>query len=104
VDHFPHKSFGDSRYFITFTYDFNKKSWIYFFVTKSQAFEKFKFFKELVEKSEGKIIKMLRIDRGGEFLSNAFNAFCDLYRIQRQFTITHMHQNGVAERKNHIIV
>ncbi len=81
VDHFPHKSLGGSRYFITFTDDFSRKSWIYFLATKSQAFEKFKFFKELVEKNEGKSIKMLRTDRGGELLSNAFNAFCDLYKI-----------------------
>jgi len=104
VDHFPHKSLGGSRYFITFIDDFSKKSWIYFFATKSQEFEKFKFSKELVEKSEGKSIKMLKIDKGGEFLSNAFNAFCDLYIIQRQLTIAHTHQNGVAKRKNHIIV
>jgi hypothetical protein len=34
-----------------------------------------------VEKNEEKNIKMLKIDRGGELLFNAFNAFCDLYRI-----------------------
>jgi hypothetical protein len=74
---------GGSRYFITFIDDFSKKSWIYFFATKNQTFEKFKFLKELVEINEGKSIKMLRTNRGGEFLYNAFNAFCDLYKIQR---------------------
>lgn len=83
VDHFLHKFLGGSRYFITFIDDFSRKSWIYFFVTKSQTFEKFKFFKELVEINERKSIKVLRTIRGGEFLYNAFNAFCDFHQIQR---------------------
>jgi 5'-3' exoribonuclease 2 len=77
VDHFLDKSLNGSRYFITFIDDFSRKSWIYFLATKSQTFKKFKFFKELVEKNEGKNIKMLRTDWGGESIFNAFNAFCD---------------------------
>ncbi len=34
-----------------------------------------------MEKNEGENIKMSKTGRGGEFLFNAFNAFCDLYRI-----------------------
>ena len=39
---------------------------------KSKAFEKFKEFKNEVEKQLGKIIKTLRSDRGGEYLSQEF--------------------------------
>lgn len=31
----------------------------------------------MVEKQSGKEIKVLRIDRGGEFLSSEFTAYCD---------------------------
>ena len=43
---------------------------------KSEAFEKFKWYLERVEKETGKRLKCLRSDRGGEFISNEFNKFC----------------------------
>ena len=39
---------------------------------KLEAFEKFKEFKNEVEKQLGKSIKTLRSDRGGEYLSQEF--------------------------------
>ena len=52
--------------------DFSRKFWVYFLKKKSQAFECFKEFKALVEKELGKPIKILRIDRVGEYMSNEF--------------------------------
>ena len=43
---------------------------------KSEAFEKFKWYLARVEKGIGKILKCLRSDRGGEFMSHEFNYFC----------------------------
>lgn len=41
---------GGSRYFITFMYDFSRKTWIYFLHEKAGAFDVFKQFKALVKK------------------------------------------------------
>ena len=59
----------------------------------------------LVEKQSNKQIKMLRTDRGGEYLSNRFRDYCKEKGIRRQLTIRYSpQQNGVAERKNRTIV
>lgn len=39
-------------------------------------FSHFKYFKTLVEKQISEKLKVLRTDRGGEFLSKEFNEFC----------------------------
>ncbi|CAL5340443.1 unnamed protein product [Camellia sinensis] len=99
------KSFGGSRYFLLFTDDYSRMSWVYFLENKSEAFEKFKHFKAKVEKQSGFCIKVLRTDRGGEFLSKDFDLFCEENGIQRELTTPYTpEQNGVAERKNRTVV
>lgn len=58
------ESNGGNMYFITFTYDFSRKTCIYFLHEKAGAFEVFKQFKALVEKDSGHHIKCLRADKG----------------------------------------
>ncbi|KAL0356000.1 UNVERIFIED_CONTAM: Retrovirus-related Pol polyprotein from transposon TNT 1-94 [Sesamum radiatum] len=71
----------------------------------SEAFEIFKRFKTRVEKESGFEIKALRTDRGGEFTSNEFKAFCELHGIRRPMTVPRTpQQNGVAERKNRTVL
>ncbi|CAL5345664.1 unnamed protein product [Camellia sinensis] len=99
------KSFGGSRYFLLFTDDYSRMSWVYFLENKSEAFEKFKHFKAKVEKQSGFCIKVLRTYRGGEFLSKDFDLFCEENGIQRELTTPYTpEQNGVAERKNRTVV
>ncbi|KAL4295185.1 hypothetical protein GQ457_12G009340 [Hibiscus cannabinus] len=96
---------GGKRYFITFTDDFNRKSWVYFPHEKSEAFVAFKSFKPLVEKEVGMPIKVLHSDRGGEYLSQEFISFCDSNGIHKQLTTAYTpQQNGVSERKNRTIL
>ena len=46
-------------------------------------------------------IKILRTDRGDEYVSNEFLNFCKTHGIQKYFTVWYTpQQNGVAERKN----
>ena len=80
------ESLGGSRYFLLFTDDYNRMSWVYFLKLKSEAFENFKQFKDLVEKQSGCPLKTLRSDRGGEFTSNAFAIFCKRNGIHRELT------------------
>ena len=51
---------------------------------KSEAFQKFKWYLTRVEKEIGKKLKCLRLDRGGEFISNEFNEFFIEKGIKRQ--------------------
>ena len=72
---------------------------------KSETFESFKRFNELVEKQSGYSIKILHSDRGGEFTSNEFAAFCEKNGVHRQLTAPYTpEQNGVAKRKNRTVV
>ena len=46
----------------------------------------------------------LRDDKGGEYMSRGFEAFCIEHGIQRQHTVrNHPQQNGVAERSNRMM-
>ncbi|KAL8112746.1 hypothetical protein AgCh_020161 [Apium graveolens] len=99
------ESLGGSRYFLLVTDDFSRMSWVYFLKFKSEAFENFKKFKAFVEKQSGRDIIALRTDRGGEFMYEEFNAFCDEHGIRRELTTPYTpEQNGVAERKNRTVV
>jgi hypothetical protein len=64
---------GGFQYFITFTDDFSRYGYIYLMRHQSESFEKFKEFQNEVQSQLGKIIKYLRSDRGGEYLSLEFS-------------------------------
>ena len=66
---------GGYLYFITFTDDFSRYGFMYLMHHKSNAFEKFKKFRYEVEKQTRKFIKVLRSDRGGEYLSEKFRTY-----------------------------
>ncbi|BBG98943.1 multidrug resistance-associated protein 9 [Prunus dulcis] len=83
------ESISGNRYFLLFTDDCTRISWVYFIINKSSALKCFKKFKAMTELQSGYKIKGLRSDRGGEFLSNEFNKFCDEFGIQRQLTIAY---------------
>lgn len=69
------ESFGGTRYFLLFTDEYNRISWVYVLQLKSATFEAFKKFKVFVEKQSEKCIKVLRADRGDEFMYQEFNLF-----------------------------
>ncbi|KAM1027855.1 hypothetical protein ACFX2A_041564 [Malus domestica] len=63
---------GGFSYYITFTDDHSRFGYVYLMKYKSESFERFIEFKNEVEKQTGKQIKILRSDRGGEYLSTEF--------------------------------
>ncbi|KAJ6902219.1 Retrovirus-related Pol polyprotein from transposon TNT 1-94 [Populus alba x Populus x berolinensis] len=98
-------STGQNRYFLTFTDDFSRKTWIYFLKRKSEVFNCFKDFKAIVEKQTGYTIRTVRSDQGGEYTANDFEAYCTQQGIRHQTTPAYTPQlNGVAERKNRTIL
>jgi transposase InsO family protein len=57
-------------------------------------------FKTEAENITGEHIKIVRSDRGGEFLPASFKGICELAGIKRQFAAPYTpQQNGVVERK-----
>ena len=75
-----------------------------FLKEKSEAFNKFKAFKILVENETKAKIQCLRSDNGGEVTSKEFNLFCETHGIKRQFSAARTpQQNGVAKRRNRTV-
>ncbi|KAK2396677.1 putative mitochondrial protein [Trifolium repens] len=96
---------GGFSYFITFTDDFSRYGYVYLMKHKSESFEKFKEFKNEVQNQLGKNIKILRSDRGGEYLSQEFNDHLRECGILSQLTPPGTPQwNGVSERRNRTLL
>ena len=70
--------------------DFTRMAWVFFLKEKSEAFNKFKAFKLLVENETEAKIKCLRSDNGGEFTSKEFDLFSETHGIKRQFSASRM--------------
>ncbi|KAI3751758.1 hypothetical protein L2E82_22849 [Cichorium intybus] len=90
-----------TRFYVTFTDDFSRYGYVYLITNKSDTFEKFKEFKNQAENQLGRKIKMLRSDRGGEYLSIEFLDYLKECGIVSQLSPPRTPQlNGVAERRN----
>eukprot|EP00253_Pinus_taeda_P021243 PITA_21243 len=79
-------SLGKSVYYVSFIDHLSRNTWIYFLKKKSEALDRFKEFKALVENKIEKKIKVLRIDNGGEFCSKEFEEFYKKRGTARQKT------------------
>ncbi|XP_074383667.1 uncharacterized protein LOC141725137 [Apium graveolens] len=85
--------------------DYSHWTWVYMLKGKDEALAMFKSFKARVENGTEKRVKTLRTDRGGEFCSKDFEAFCAENGITRQYTTPYSpQQNGVVERRNRTVV
>ncbi|KAJ3501500.1 hypothetical protein NMY22_g18907 [Coprinellus aureogranulatus] len=68
---------------------------------QSECFTAFKSFQALAERQLGQKIKSLHDDKGGEYMSDEFNKYCDDSGILRRHTTRNRpQQNGDAERAN----
>ena len=71
-------------YFITFIDDLSRYGYVYLMRHKSEDFEKFKEFRHEVKKQTEKLIKILRSDREGEYLSRKLLDYLKQYGIVSQ--------------------
>jgi len=95
------QSLGGHWYFVTFIDDYSRYAWVYALKNKSDVFMHFKHYVSMVENATSLKVQTIRTDRGGEYLSKAFDAFCLEKGIVHQCTTPYTpQQNGVAERKN----
>ena len=98
-------SIGGSRYFVTFTDEYTRYTYIYFVKHKDEVLAKFKEFVNIVKNCTGKNVKTFRTDNGGEYCSKEFESFLKDEGIVHQLTVPYNPaQNGVSERKNHTLV
>ena len=72
----PTVAFSGFKYFLTFIYDYSRRTWVYFLKLKSEVFDMFLAYKALVEKQSSQHILKLRSDNGGEYVNNKFITFC----------------------------
>ncbi|GKB92348.1 retrotransposon protein, putative, ty1-copia subclass [Tanacetum coccineum] len=100
-----HVSRQGASYFITFTDDYSRYGYVYLLKHKHEVFETFKVFKNEVENQLGKTIKALRLDRGGEYISQEFKDYLKDCGIVQQLTPPYTPQhNGVSERRNRTLL
>ena len=71
----PHNSRNGFSYFLLFVDDCTRMSWVFFLKKKSEVFEKFVSFFNLVQTQFQKQIKVLRSDNGGEFVNSTMQHF-----------------------------
>jgi transposase InsO family protein len=95
------KGLKGEKYFMLLVDDYTIMSVVFFLKNKSEDFENFKVYKEMVENEMDSKTKCLRYDNGGEFTSKEFMGYCSRHGIKRKFYVARTpQQNGVFERKN----
>ncbi|KAL4038589.1 hypothetical protein IC575_002211 [Cucumis melo] len=95
------KARGGFEYFIYFIDDYSRYGYLYLMEHKFEALEKFKEYKAEVENLLSKKIKILRSDRGGEYMDLRFQDYMIEHGIQSQLSTPGTPQkNGVSERRN----
>jgi len=84
-------------YYVTFIYDFSRKTQIYFMKTKDEVLNRFQEFKARENNLMGKKSRVLRTNIGREYTSINFNDFCKETGIKRDLTVSYNPQkNDVA--------
>ncbi|KDN43807.1 hypothetical protein RSAG8_05800, partial [Rhizoctonia solani AG-8 WAC10335] len=95
------EAIGGYRYFVTFCDDRTDLFRAYLLKKKSEALERYKEYKAWAERSSGQKIRCLMSDRGGEFMSDAFECYLrDTGTVNQTSAPYTPEQNGLAERKN----
>ena len=99
------ETFGGNRYFITFIDDATRKLWICLLKSNDQVFQYFLQIYAMVERKNGKKLKCLMFDNGGEYTSREFETYYTKKGIRHEKTVPSTPQlNGVVERMNHIAI
>src|SRR3954468_1193087 len=95
------QSIQGNSYYISFTNVKSCRSQIYFMKNKSQALQKFKYYKSLMETQKNRKLKILRTDNRGEYISEDFKNYCREAGIRLQYMAPDSPaQNRISERHN----
>jgi hypothetical protein len=100
----PIESKGGKYYWITFTDDKTRFTFLNLLRKKNEAFKAYKSFEAWVETQFGRRIKVLNTDRGGEYLGEDFVTHCKAKGTEHKLSVHDTHQEaGVSERRNRTI-
>ncbi len=95
---------GDS-YCLVVTDDYSRFSWVMCMQHKSETFENLKLLFSQLETLYNLKIKRIRSNNGTEFKNSAMEGLCGEKGIHHEFSGPYTpQQNGVAERKNRILI
>ncbi|CAI7782846.1 unnamed protein product [Closterium sp. NIES-53] len=94
-----------AEYFLTIVDVYTRMTWVYVLSKKSDVAETVKTdWLPMVERQQDRLVKAIRTDRGGEFLSKEFGLCLKKNGIRHSLTMLYSPaMNGIAERANRTI-
>ncbi|CAI7777648.1 unnamed protein product [Closterium sp. NIES-54] len=94
-----------AEYFLTIVDVYTRMTWVYVLSKKSDVAETVKTdWLPMVERQQDRLVKAIRTDRGGEFLSKEFSFSLKKNAIRHSLTMPYSPAtNGIAERANQTI-
>ncbi|CAI7805206.1 unnamed protein product [Closterium sp. NIES-54] len=94
-----------SGYYLTIVDIYTRMTWVYVLSKKSDVAETVKTdWLPMVERQQDRLVKAIRTDRGGEFLSKDFSLWLKKNGIRHSLTMPYSPaMNGIAERANRTI-
>ncbi|CAI7889586.1 unnamed protein product [Closterium sp. NIES-53] len=94
-----------AEYFLTIVDVYTRMTWVYVLFKKSDVAETVKTdWLPMVERQQDRLVKAIRTDRGGEFLSKEFGLWLMKNGIRHSLTMPYSPaMNGIAERANRTI-
>ena len=93
------------KYFLLLVDDATRFMWLVLLATKDEAAAAIKRAQAHAESESGRKLWMLRMNRGKEFTSGSFTAYCAELGVNRRLTAPYSpQQNGVVERRNGMVV
>jgi transposase InsO family protein len=98
-------SIGGNKYGFVIVDDYSRFTWVFFFQDKSKTQEVVKKFLRRAQNKFDAKVKKIRSDNDTEFKNTQVEDFLDEEGIKHEFLVPYTpQQNGVAERKNHILI
>ncbi|CAI7798432.1 unnamed protein product [Closterium sp. NIES-54] len=94
-----------AEYFLTIVDVYTRMTWVYVLSKKSDVAETVKTdWLPMVERQQDRLVKAIRTDRGGEFLSKEFSLWLKKNGIRHSLTMPYSPaMNGIAEQANRTI-
>lgn len=97
----PQSTHNGKKWFISFVDDCTWVTWVYLLQHKSDVYDVFRSFHQMIVTQFDTCIKVIRSDNGGEYFKKELKDFLNSKGILHQTTCPYSpQQNGVAERKN----
>nr|GFC90241.1 retrovirus-related Pol polyprotein from transposon TNT 1-94 [Tanacetum cinerariifolium] len=98
-------SINGKRYVLVIVDDYSRYTWTHFMRSKDETPEVLIDFLRLVQRGLQAQVRVVRTDKGTEFLNQTLHAYFSAEGIQQQTSVARTpEQNGVVERRNRTLV